>query len=208
MYGGLFPVLNPLSYAFIFLGLTRALNSVTRRSLARKIGINTFILLTVVLWIGQWFMQIFGISVGIVQVGGGLVVAYLGWYTMNQPEDINDTNSKMIKNEEDANKQAFFPLTMPMTAGPGSIAVALTIGAQANASNLPLTLAAKLGATTGILFAALTVYFCYAYSSAITKKLGPSAIIVVIKLSAFIIFCIGLSIILHGFQQLGLVDYT
>lgn len=201
IYGALFPVLNPLGTAFIIIALTRSLDSASRRSLAYKISMNTFVLLTLVLWIGEWFMQVFGITVGIVQVAGGLVVAYIGWHTMNQPGDTDSANSKAIKNNEDAGKQAFFPLTMPITAGPGSIAVALTIGAHENGPDLTLSLVSKLGATTGILLSAITVYFCYAYSDVITKKLGPSMTTVIIKLSAFIIFCIGLTIFWHGMQE-------
>lgn len=203
MYGGLFPVLNPLGYAFIFFGLTSKLTSDARRALAKKIAINTFILLTGVLWFGELFLAFFGIPIGIVEVGGGLVISYLGWETMNQKTDQDNHDSIRIKNDADASSQAFFPLTMPMTAGPGAIAVSLTIGAHMSTSTIQESLVAKLGAMFSILLAAITVYFCYAYSDRLTKKLGTSITTVIIKLSAFIIFCIGLTISWHGLQEMS-----
>lgn len=204
-YAALFPVLNPLGYAFMFLGLTQKLSTKVRRRLAQKIALNAFILLAVVFWVGEWVLQFFGVTLPIVQVAGGLVVTYIGWLTMNQPAGHEGMHGKAIQSEAEANAQAFFPLTMPMTAGPGSIAVALSVGAHDNlvGGGSP-ALISKLGAMTGILFVTVTIYFCYAYASTVTKKLGPSGVTVIVKLSAFIIFCIGLAILWHGIQMLVL----
>lgn len=203
-YAALFPVLNPLGYAFVFLALTQKLPADARRRLARKIAFNAFILLVTVFWVGEWVLQFFGVTLPIVQVAGGLVVTYIGWLMMNQPAGNEGMHGKAIQDETEANAQSFFPLTMPMTAGPGSIAVALTIGAHDNLADGTNALMSKLGAMTGILLAAITIYFCYAYASSLTKKLGTSGVTVIIKLSAFIIFCIGLAILWHGIQMLSL----
>lgn len=202
-YGALFPVLNPLGESFIFLALTQQLSTASRHRLARRVGINTFIMLVLVLFIGEWILRFFGVTISIVQVAGGLVVASIGWVMMSQPLKEEGADNPPINNEEAILSQAFFPLTMPMTAGPGSIAVALTIGVQENVGSWSLSLLGKLGAVMGILLAALTVYFCYAYAEVLTKKIGASGTVVIVKLSAFIIFCIGLSILWHGFVALS-----
>lgn len=203
IYAGLFPVLNPLGSAFLFLGLTKNLNQASRRRLATRIAVNSFVLLTLVLWGGEWVLKLFGISVGVVEVGGGLVVTWLGWHMMNEPGNDDQRDSKIIRNDADAQKQAFFPLTMPITAGPGSIAVALTIGTHTNSpTGTTIDIVSKLGNTVGIFFAALTVYFCYAYAGILTKRLGTSLTNVIIKLSAFIIFCIGITIFWHGIHEM------
>lgn len=204
-YAALFPVLNPLGYAFVFLALTQKLPADARRRLARKIAFNAFVLLTTVFWVGDEVLQFFGVTLPIVQVAGGLVVTYIGWLMMNQPAGNEGMHGKAIQNEAEANAQAFFPLTMPMTAGPGCIAVALSVGAHDNLVGGGSTaLMSKLGAMVGILLASVTVYFCYAYANTVTKKLGTSSVTVIIKLSAFIIFCIGLAILWHGIQMLSL----
>ena len=202
-FGAFFPPLNPLGSAFIFLGMTHALSVRTRRRLARKIAVNSFILLTLVLWIGEWVLRFFGVGIPIVQVAGGLVLGSIGWTMMSQSNESGGSHQRSIETDEEAAASAFFPLTMPLTAGPGCMAVALTIGARQNVASWSLTVMGKLGAMVGLLFAVLVVYFCYGYADLITKKLGTSGSNVIIKLSAFIIFCIGLTILWNGLQSLA-----
>ena len=202
-YAALFPVLNPLGSAFIFLGMTHFLAPPLRRRLAFKIAINSFILLSVVLWVGEWVLRFFGVGIPVVQVAGGLVLCSIGWKMMSQSSATPDEHEKSIRTDAEANASAFFPLTMPLTAGPGSMAVALTIGAHENVTAISLTMIGKLGAMVGIFLGALTIYFCYGYADQITRKLGESGSNVIVKLSAFIIFCIGLTILWHGLQELA-----
>jgi multiple antibiotic resistance protein len=201
-YAALFPVLNPLGFAFVFLALTDRLSGEARKRLSRKIAINTFVLLTLVLWVGEWVLRFFGVTIPIVQIAGGLVVSSIGWILMNQSGDADASKGKAIMTEKEADEQAFFPLTMPLTAGPGCIAVALTIGAHESFNAINPALASKMGAMVGIFLAALTVYFSYAYADRITHKLGTAGTKVITKLSAFIIFCIGLTIFWHGLREL------
>jgi multiple antibiotic resistance protein len=200
-YAALFPVLNPIGTAFIFLALSNKLTPVARRGLALRIAINSFILLTIVLWVGEWVLRFFGVGIPVVQVAGGLVLATIGWQMMSSNGPGNVGYGKEIANEAEGNAQAFFPLTMPLTAGPGSLAVSLTIGAHENAGSLSSMLIGKAGAVIGILLASITVYFCYSYAHYLTKKLGTTGTNVIIKLSAFIIFCIGLTILFLGIQD-------
>jgi multiple antibiotic resistance protein len=202
-YAALFPVLNPLGSAFIFLGMTHLLTPKLRRRLALKIAINSFVLLAVVLWVGEWVLRFFGVGIPVVQVAGGLVLCSIGWKMMSQNSTASDENEKSIRTEAEANASAFFPLTMPLTAGPGSMAVALTVGAHENVVSWPLTVIGKFGAMVGLLLGVITVYFCYGYADKITRKLGESGSNVIVKLSSFIIFCIGLTILWHGLQELA-----
>src|SRR5579872_1102008 len=144
-YAALFPVLNPLGCSVIFLALTMGLPEHDIVKLARKIGINTFILLLVVLFGGSWFLRIFGITVPAVQIGGGLVVAYIGWSLLNQPTASTGYGATPPKTESEASDMAFFPLTMPITAGPGCIAVTLTIGAHEASRSVSSTLLRQTG---------------------------------------------------------------
>ncbi len=201
-FAALFPVLNPLGSAIIFLTFTQSLSEPAIQKLALKIAINTFFLLVVVLLTGSWILRFFGITIPVVQIGGGLVVAYIGWTLLNQSNGSNSNSPAKASNEEEANQLAFFPLTMPITAGPGCIAVTLTIGAHEFTHHITTTLLGQAGAVIGILLAALSIFFCYRYADRLTNKLGVSGKQVIMRLSAFINLCIGIEIIWHGVQAL------
>jgi len=200
-YVTLFPMLNPVGAAFIFFALTSSFSPQVRARLARKIAFNTFYLLFIVFWFGGWIMKFFGVSIPIVQVAGGLIVAQIGWSMMND-FIIDQTSNANPVTEEEADKRAFFPLTLPLTAGPGSIAVALTLG-----DDHPLTwssfLGNKSGAVVGIFLSAATVYFCYRYADVLIQKVGPTGATVINKLTAFAYLCIGTAIFWRGASQLA-----
>ncbi len=205
-YMALFPVLNPLGCALIFLTLTIGAPDAVLKTLCKRIAINTFILLAVVLLIGTYILSFFGITVAIVQVAGGIVVAYIGWSLLNQAPDTTSGGSNVAENPSEIKKslldKAFYPLTMPITAGPGCIAVTLTIGAHETSSGYHATLLGQCGAAVGIMLCAATVFLCYRYAQRITTKLGENGTHVIMRLSAFINFCIGLQITWHGIVSL------
>lgn len=199
-YAALFPVINPLGSAVIFLSMTVAANDAEHRRLARHVAFNTFILLVVVLLTGSWILRFFGISLAMVQIGGGLVLAYIGWGILNKP--ISAGSENFSPGDKAIDGMAFFPLTMPITAGPGSIAVTLTIGAHEMSQSFTTGLLGEVGVVIGILLSALTVFLCYRYAARITNKLGQQGTQVILRLAAFINLCIGLEIIWHGIQSL------
>ncbi len=200
-FAALFPLLNPLGSAVIFLSLTQGVSQAGLNSLSAKIGVNTFVLLVVVLLTGSWILRFFGISIPMVQIGGGLVVAYIGWTMLNQPASYHK-NDAVPDNNKDIKDMAFFPLTMPITAGPGCIAVTLTIGAHQMQPALSTTALGELGAIIGIALGAISVFVCYRYANYLIEKLGASGTQVIMRLSAFINLCIGLTIIWHGVEGL------
>lgn len=201
-YAALFPVLNPLGQSIVFNSITYELPFSVRTRIAKKIAVNIFVLLLVILIVGAWVLKLFGIEIPIVQIGGGAVVATVGWKIMNKSEDDNQANPYRITTEEKALSMAFFPLTLPMVAGPGSITVAITLGANEIGQNILLVLVHYLGMAIGIALAALTVYLCYHSAGYLTKRVGKSGTLVIMKLSAFISLCIGLSIVWKGIQGL------
>lgn len=200
-FAALFPVINPLAGAMIFLNLTRGAPRPLLNKLALEVSLNTFILLVVVLFTGSWILTIFGITIPIVEIAGGFVVAFLAWSILNQPTTETSEN-KTIENDKAVKDMAFFPLTMPLTAGPGSFAVTIAISAHETHKKLIDTVIGQTCATIGILLAALSVFVCYRYAKSITKKLGHTGSSVIMKLSAFINVCIGLQIMWRGLQGL------
>jgi multiple antibiotic resistance protein len=197
-FAAIFPILNPLGSAVIFLTLTLGTTDATLAKIARQVAINTFILLVIVLLTGSWILRFFGITIPVVQIGGGLVVAYIGWRLLNQSPISNGSATDEPPSDVDATSLAFYPLTMPITAGPGCIATTLTIGAHEIGTRTQNTMWGELGAVLGILLASITVYFCYRYARAITKSIGPSGTQVIMRLFAFINMCIGIQIVWNG----------
>lgn len=206
-YMALFPVLNPLGGALIFLSITLGTPDAILGPLCKRIACNTFILLAVILVAGTYILSFFGITIAIVQVAGGIVVAYIGWSLLHEAPDTTSA-AEAHKNSSDIKdsilSKAFYPLTMPITAGPGCIAVTLTIGAHESATNFHLTLMGIIGSLIGLALSAFTIYICYRYAQRITTKLGHNGTQVIMRLSAFINFCIGLQITWHGISSLVL----
>ena len=168
----LFPIVDPIGGAPVFLLLTRDYPAETRRALARRIAVDSFILLVASFTLGAHVLSFFGISLPVVQVGGGLIVISTGWAMLNQ-KDANDQGSaRRAVTCADALSRAFYPLTLPLTVGPGSISVAITLGANAP-QHLGANLLAILAAAIGSAFVAVTIYLCYGYADRLASKLGP-----------------------------------
>jgi multiple antibiotic resistance protein len=201
--GALFPIVNPIGNTPIFLSLTRGLSGRGRTVLARMIALNGLILILISIFIGTHILTFFGISLPVVQVGGGLVVISTGWTLLRRPDD-EETGEKGARrecNEADYSRQAFYPLTMPLTVGPGSISVAITVGAnrpEGSEWRWPLIAGMLLGS---VLIAA-SIYWSYRFAERIGRTLGDSAMNIIIRLSSFILVCIGVQILWNGLRAL------
>ena len=197
----LFPIVDPIGGSPIFLSLTRDYTAQTRRLLARRIAVNSFVLLIGSYAIGSHVLSFFGISLPVVQVGGGLIVISAGWAMLNQ-KDGNDRGAVgRTVNCTDAMRDAFYPLTLPLTVGPGSISIAITLGAN-ETHHLGANLLAILAAAIGSAFIAATIYLCYGFADRLADLMGPTGMNVILRLSAFLLVCIGVQILWNGASKL------
>ena len=201
--GALLPIVDPLGGAPIFMVMTAGLSPSQRKGMARSVAINSFLLLIASTLVGAYVLDFFGVSIPAVQVAGGAVVCMLGWSLLNSPNSppAIERASANAPTTDDLTQQAFYPMTMPLTVGPGSISVALTLGANPPMGLRPL-LATALAHAVGILLVAVGVYLCYAYADRIMRKLGPTGTSVVMRLTAFILLCIGVQILWNGVHAL------
>jgi multiple antibiotic resistance protein len=205
--GALLPIVDPLGGAPIYLAMTTGLTSAERTRMAKLVAINSFLLLIVSTLAGAYVLDFFGLSIPAVQIAGGIVVCLVGWQLLNSPNTQPAVDrSAAPAATEDLSQQAFYPMTMPLTVGPGSISVALTLGANPPAGFRPL-LITVLAHTVGILLVALGVYLCYRYAEVILRKLGPTGTGVVVRLTAFILLCIGVQIAWNGVHALLLSTF-
>jgi multiple antibiotic resistance protein len=199
VFSALFPIVNPLGNSPIFLSLTSGYSSEARTILSRKIALNSFWLLTGSMLVGTHILAFFGISIPIVQVGGGLVVIFAGWSVLQGESEPTETPSKKNISKRDIANRAFYPLTLPLTVGPGSISVALTVGAtEIHRSHLIRLLAALVGPA----LIALSVFLSYRFAERLAQLLGETAMNVIVRLSSFILLCIGVQIVWEGVRTL------
>lgn len=195
----LFPIANPLGNAPLFLTLTEGVTAEERKVLSRKVAINSFVLMMAAVLAGDYILDFFGVSVPVLQVAGGFVVAALGFRLLNDPGDTRETPK--IESARVIVAKAFYPLTLPLTVGPGTISVAVTIGANFPSTLQPL-LADTISAVVGVLAVAIAIFLCYAFSERLSRVLGSTGLAVVMRLSAFILLCIGVQIMWNGIDAL------
>jgi multiple antibiotic resistance protein len=201
--GALFPIVNPIGNTPIFLSLTSGLSGRGRIALARMIALNGLTLLVISIFAGTHILAFFGISLPVVQVGGGLVVISTGWALLRAP-NVDETNRKNARkecSEADYSSQAFYPLTLPLTVGPGSISVAIAVGAnrpEGSQWRWPLIAGMLLGSA----LISASIYLSYRFAERIGRTLGDSAMNVIIRLSSFILVCIGVQILWNGLSTL------
>jgi multiple antibiotic resistance protein len=199
--GALLPIVDPLGGAPIYLAMTANLTTAERNRMAKAVAINSFLLLLASALAGAYVLDFFGLSIPAVQVAGGIVVCLIGWQLLNSPDTQPAVDRTTPPSADELSQRAFYPMTMPLTVGPGSISVALTLGANPPAGFRPLLVTA-LAHALGIFLVALGVFLCYRYAEAILRKLGPVGTGVVVRLTAFILLCIGVQISWNGVRAL------
>jgi multiple antibiotic resistance protein len=193
----LFPIVNPLGGSPIFLALTREYTAPARWLLSQRIAMNCFILLIASFLTGTHVLAFFGISLPVVQVGGGLIVISTGWSLLKEKEEDDRGKAQREMDPQDIFRHAFYPMTLPLTVGPGSISVAITLGANA-ARHLPQNLSAIVGAVIGSALIALSVFLCYGFADRLARLLGATGMSVIMRLSSFLLVCIGVQIFWNG----------
>jgi len=196
----LFPIVDPLGGSPFFLALTRDYAPEARKALSWRIAVNSLFLLIASYFVGTYILAFFGISLPVVQLGGGLIVIATGWALLKQRDDEKHDMHRTVQ-PQDPFHQAFYPLTMPLTVGPGSISVAITLGANAARHHAyhPLTI---LAALIGMASIAISILLCYAFADRLAQMLGTTGMTVITQLSSFFLVCIGVQIAWNGIKEL------
>ncbi|GLQ48233.1 UPF0056 inner membrane protein [Dyella lipolytica] len=201
---GLFPIINPPASALIVLSLVPRATQAERNDLARRITLNSFVILLVSLSIGAYVLSFFGISIPVLRVAGGLIIAMAGWNLLQEPNDdqTDDQTQALQASKSDTSmaSKAFYPLTLPLTVGPGSIAVAIALGTGSPKEGLSAGHFAGVGAALIVLCA--SIYLCIRFAGAFERLLGKVGTQVAMRLFAFVIFCIGVQLCWIGLSGL------
>jgi multiple antibiotic resistance protein len=213
-FTALFSIVNPLSGTFIFFGATRDLEPEIRSQMARWVGIYSFAIVALSLYLGAYVLEFFGVSIPVLRVAGGIIVAASGWRMLNAPDAVeqrrNETPNTRYMSAPPS-RLAFYPLTLPLTTGPGTISVAVSLGAGRPTGLHVSTLAFFIETVAATALLSLSIYGLYRYSARVAKLIGPTGTTIVVRLSAFLLFCIGIQILWNGAAVLFstlLVDST
>ena len=200
----LLPILNPPAAAPIFLTLTHGASHQARARLAFKVSTNIVIMLAFALIAGNMVLAFFGISLPVIRVGGGLLVVATAWQLVNasDPDTRHAQDMAEAYSYEQVRAKAFYPLTFPMIAGPGSLSAAITVGATVQHDTTIRSATKLIGSLGGLAVAGVAVYFVLRFASQVIGRLGPNGTAVVMRLAAFLLLCLGVQIIWDGMHDL------
>jgi multiple antibiotic resistance protein len=199
-FPALFSIVNPISGGFIFRSVTASRPPDARARLARLVALNSLGVMMVALWAGSYLLAFFGITLAALRVAGGIVVAMSGWRLLNAPETHEDRKQEQAASAEGFEDIALFPLTIPFTTGPGTISVAVALGA-----GHPRLFAGLgwffLGMTAAAVAMTATIWVTYSYADRLTRMMGPTGTRTITRLSAFLLLCIGVQILITGVED-------
>lgn len=196
----LFPIVDPLAGSPIFLAMTEEYLPETRRALSWRVAFNSLFLMIGSYFVGAHVLNFFGVSLPVVQVGGGLVVVSVGWGMLMEKEELHEKATKVGPSQAVFGR-AFYPLTLPLTVGPGSISVAITLGANAT-HRYGFHISVILAALIAMAAVAVTVFLCYGFADRLARILGKTGMTVIVRLSSFLLLCIGVQIMWNGISAL------
>jgi multiple antibiotic resistance protein len=208
-FSALLPIINPLGSALVFLGVVGSAPPALYRSLARRIAINNVLFLGAIELLGSAILNFFGISLPIVEVAGGMVVAAIAWGVLNENDSGASVRRKIEESEDvsesrfhDLNVKLFYPFTFPITSGPGTLVTMLTLTAHVSSRKISSNLLGHFGIFAAVVVVSVLVYFCYAYAPTITTKVSRPTAHGILRVIAFIMLCIGVQIAWNGLSAL------
>ena len=196
-FPALLSIVNPLAGAFIFREMTAHLPAGQRSATARKVAVYSLLMMMGALWAGSFVLAFFGVTLAALRVAGGVVIALTAWTLLNRPEQHEASKTDQIDMVPEDDDIALFPLTMPITTGPGTIAVAVALSASR-----PKTLDGFAGFFVGQTGAAvavtLVIWVAYTSTERIGRLMGTAGSRIVTRLMAFLLLCIGVQIMITG----------
>jgi multiple antibiotic resistance protein len=185
----LFPIVNPPGGIPLFFSLTANFSREERNRTALKTSLNVLAILVVFMLFGRFVLNFFGISLPVLKIAGGLIVANTAWGMVTASSRITHEESSEAMTKEDI---SLTPMAMPMLSGPGSIGVVMGLAAHAN------SFLAYLGMVIGIAAVGLSVYLFLRLGGPLVKRLGPSGMGALTRIFGFLILAIAVQLLWDG----------
>jgi multiple antibiotic resistance protein len=200
-FTALISIINPIGVAFVFYDRTVDFDEKARRLIAWRVAINSFFVLLVAFFAGAPVLRFFGISIEALRIGGGFAVAVAGWQMLTAPEPqhpLSHTHRHARLSPGEAASKAFFPLTIPLTTGPGCITAAIALSANRAAHSVSAFLEAAVSSITISVLVMIVIYVVYSRADRLADYLGVQGTRVAVRVSSFLLLCIGVQIMLTG----------
>ena len=201
----LFPVVNPIGSALMVTHYFTSLNKQEKRNAVTKIVLYAFFLCVITLFAGHWILELFGITIPVIQLAGGVMICKTGWELLTDnksSENKTDGTIELVIKDELQNK-LFFPITFPITTGAGTMAVLFTLGAHSASQNFTTYLLNTTALMLSIVVMCVLVYFLYMNTQTLLKYTGSNGEKIINRIVAFLTFCVGLQIAITGIKALG-----
>ncbi len=204
--GILLPIVNPPGIPPIFWNMTQGASNETRKMLANRIFKYTVIMLLITILTGNIILKFFGISIPVIQVGGGILIMFSAWNLLNAKDADTESVEDLVDsfNNERIKQSAFYPMTFPVICGPGSISAAITIGATFQYNDISNSIASLIGMTLAVITTGVVIYIFLRFTVQILQYFGSTGTQIIMRLSAFILLCIGVQILWNGISTLVL----
>jgi len=194
VFMGFFAIMNPIANTPVFLGLTAGDDPVTKRKIAAKALIMSFVIVVVFSVAGKMIFHLFGITLSAFRIMGGILVGLIGYQMLHGGEHSSVQNPSKEDRQKSIDAEleiAITPLAMPILAGPGTIATAMSFASAGGVSNLIVTVVAYF-----VLCAISYVFFVS--GERLIKYIGDNGIKVVTRLMGLILAVIGVQMLISG----------
>lgn len=201
----LFPVVNPVGTAFIISPYFSKLSRKERLKVVSKITFNCFALCTITLFIGHWILGLFGLSIPVIQLAGGIMICKIGWESLTDDISGNKKQAETDQNEMEDHSienKLFYPITFPITTGAGTIAVLFTLSAHGAENDMKLYLLNIAALLVSVIGICILIFIFYLNTNRLISYIGSRNEVIINRLMAFLIFCVGLQIAVGGITTL------
>jgi len=183
-------VINPVVCGSLFLTLTPNLTAPERRREAAKVALNILIILMGSALVGLKVLSIFGISLDVFRVVGGMIIAYMGFDMLRGSHTVAQAPPE---NGDTSNQGSLVPLLM-FAAGPGTITAVVTLAAVHTPDGLPITAITAAVVGAGVTFVALIL------AVRLGPRLGRGTQATVTRFMGLIVASMGMQFVLVGLK--------
>jgi multiple antibiotic resistance protein len=188
----LFPIVNPLGGVPFFFSLTADFSTAERNRTALRTSLYVTAILVAFLFFGRFVLNFFGISLPVLNIAGGLIVANTAWGMVTASSRVTPAESHEASTKQDI---SLTPMAMPMLSGPGSIGVIMGLAAHANSG------VAYLGMVVGVMGLGVIVYLFLRLGGPLVSRLGPGATGAINRIFGFLILAIAVQLVWDGMAE-------
>ncbi len=193
----LFSIFSPFAVIGPYTALTRNFSPGIRNRIAFRVGLFTVINLTLIAWLGDFILEVLGISLASLRCAGGLVLIMASLPMISKggsPRRKVDQDS--INQDEDWHSIIVTPLIFPITMGAGTIALVVTQASQV------VSIGDRLAFNVVILIHGLLVFATYFFSGSVLKRIGAQGNDVITRIGGIILLSLAFMIFTSGLKEL------